>query len=292
MLMRRSGPCRIVLAVAVCGLGAGIACGSSKAKRKLAATGGSAGAGAMAGAGATSGSGGISGGAAGSGGTAGQAGVGGGAGADAGPGDAGPPKCPTGMVFGPKDKYCIDSTEVPRQAYENWLKTNPSTASQGKECDFNKDFAPTSTGECANLQFFDPFVPQTCVDWCDAQAYCKSTGKRLCGQIGGPAGVLWSNAFDALFSQWFAACTKDGTRNHPYGTFQAGKCQRPGWQWPAGESSVQGQCMSRWRPWFVRHERQCAGMDRFLFQRSVLHRWWELQVVDGGPTGLQRLGLQ
>ena len=26
--------------------------------------------------------------------------------------------------------------------------------------------------------------PQVCVDWCDAYAYCKAVGKRLCGRIG------------------------------------------------------------------------------------------------------------
>ncbi len=205
-----------------------IACGASKAKRKLNATGGTSGTGAKAGAAGTGNSGGVAGNAGASGGVAGHAGAGNtagvDAGTDAGTGDAGPPKCPVGMVFGPNEAFCIDSTEVPRKAYDLWLKTNPATASQGPECQFNTDFAPTSAGQCANLQFLDPFIPQTCVDWCDAQAFCMANGRRLCGQIGAPQGVAPFNAKDATFSQWYSACTLAGTRPHPYGSFVAGKC--------------------------------------------------------------------
>jgi hypothetical protein len=62
--------------------------------------------------------------------------------------------------------------------------------------------------------------PQVCVDWCDAYAYCKAVGKRLCGKIGGG-----SNAYSAYdyanqnLSQWYNACT---SHNPTVNTYQYG----------------------------------------------------------------------
>lgn len=129
------------------------------------------------------------------------------------------------MADGPNNDFCIDSTEVPRKAYANWIATQPSTTSQDTYCAFNTDFTPNSTsGDCTTAQFLDDLAPQTCVDWCDAQAFCKGQGKRLCGQVGGPGGVVPGSSKVALLSQWYAACTNGGTRKHPYGSFAAGKC--------------------------------------------------------------------
>jgi formylglycine-generating enzyme required for sulfatase activity len=55
-----------------------------------------------------------------------------------------------------------------------------------------------------------------CVDWCDAYAYCKAVGKRLCGKIGGGSNAFGAPA-DASMSQWYRACSMGGTRPYPYG---------------------------------------------------------------------------
>jgi formylglycine-generating enzyme required for sulfatase activity len=67
--------------------------------------------------------------------------------------------------------------------------------------------------------------PQVCVDWCDAYAYCKSVGKRLCGKIGGGANAPNDYA-DPTKDQWYNACVSDGTNNaFPYGnTYDGTKC--------------------------------------------------------------------
>jgi formylglycine-generating enzyme required for sulfatase activity len=97
-------------------------------------------------------------------------------------------------------RYCIDEAEVTQADYAAWLATKPSAAAQAPACAWNEDFAPrcewppAGTGDRAVV----------CVDWCDAAAYCRGVGKRLCGRIGGGA-----NAFEAWMSpsgQWFTAC--------------------------------------------------------------------------------------
>jgi formylglycine-generating enzyme len=179
-------------------------------------------------------------------GRAGAAGGSGSAGAQDGGADGSSGKlfgCPTTgggptMVRIPGE-YCVDSTEVTRSQYKAWLHTNPiavdlpSPACKGKVTDggpnpFTPDpvcmthaavcqEADAATGECSNH-------PQVCVDWCDAYAYCKAMGKRLCGKIGGGANDFDDHA-DATKSQWDNACSSGGRREYPYGdNYQAQTC--------------------------------------------------------------------
>jgi sulfatase modifying factor 1 len=58
--------------------------------------------------------------------------------------------------------------------------------------------------------------PRVCVDWCDAYAYCKAVGKRLCGKVAGGSS-LFEDYADAAKSQWFNACSANNANAYPYG---------------------------------------------------------------------------
>jgi len=51
----------------------------------------------------------------------------------------------------------------------------------------------------------DETLPMTSVTFCEARAFCKRAGKRLCGRIGG--GPLAPGEVGAQVSEWFNACT-------------------------------------------------------------------------------------
>lgn len=121
--------------------------------------------------------------------------------------------------------YCIDRAEVRNVDYQAFLTAAVSTAGQVAGCGFNTTFAPDTTGDCTQ---FDPVnkknMPIACVDWCDAAAYCKWEGKRLCGKLGGGSNAPSAFA-DATKSEWYRACSNAGTQTLPYGSVYAGmKC--------------------------------------------------------------------
>jgi len=109
----------------------------------------------------------------------------------------------------------VDATEVTRAAYQAWLDTAPTGAGRPPECVDNASFVPTCLWPPGTAADY----PVVCVDWCDAQAYCADTGRRLCGRIGGgPTPFSGSSYQDASISQWYRACTSNGTFPTPPGT--------------------------------------------------------------------------
>jgi len=121
---------------------------------------------------------------------------------------------PAAMVRLPQG-YSIDSTEVTRCQYQAWLDTNPSIEDQDPWCAWNTEFAPTGAA-CGFPPVTDGDLPAGCVDWCDAFAYCKGVGKRLCGKIGGGANAMEDYA-DETKSQWYNACSSGGKYYYTYG---------------------------------------------------------------------------
>ncbi|WP_437669312.1 formylglycine-generating enzyme family protein [Sorangium sp. So ce131] len=132
-------------------------------------------------------------------------------------------QCPAGMVT-IQSTFCIDQTEVSNAAYRRFLETGPDVAAQEPFCAFNDSFAFDETvdepgdmvpPDCLTRRRDDDY-PATCVDWCDAHAYCKSLGKRLCGKIHGGA-LPYGGDTDGAQGEWYEACSKGGTRAYSTG---------------------------------------------------------------------------
>jgi formylglycine-generating enzyme required for sulfatase activity len=126
---------------------------------------------------------------------------------------------PAGVRVG---AFCIDSTEVTREQYREFVDAmDASLGDQPQACVTNTSFVPRiewpyAPGEAT--------YPVRGVDWCDAFAFCKWAGKRLCGRIGGGP-VPPSEAKDHTADQWYAACSANGTKSLPYGnTYDPAAC--------------------------------------------------------------------
>jgi formylglycine-generating enzyme required for sulfatase activity len=160
-----------------------------------------------------------------------------GAAPDGGLGDApladGPSNgCPSGRgpamvrVTGPGGvPLCIDSTEVTQSQYAAFIAADVRTSSQPDICMGNTSFAPSSEyPDAASSCHLDPATrgqnAVSCVDWCDAVAFCSWSGKRLCGT---PANSTYpcfntAGAPDISFScdEWYAACSGGGQQAYFY----------------------------------------------------------------------------
>lgn len=119
--------------------------------------------------------------------------------------------------------YCMDATEITSDDYAAFLAApgaDERRAAQDPWCTWNDSFAPVDAlgGRYAVR-----------ADWCDAAAYCRWAGKRLCGRIGG--GTLDADAsVSAEGDEWYNACSAGGSRLFSYGD---------DWVWTA--CSVAGQ---------------------------------------------------
>jgi formylglycine-generating enzyme required for sulfatase activity len=113
-------------------------------------------------------------------------------------------------------RYCIDSTEVTRADYQDFLTAVASSAPPPPPagCEGVTDFTPKKDWPAAPGT---ETYPVSQIDWCAASTYCAWAGKRLCGRIGGGAIAVGTPEHDPTQSEWTDACTRGGTRPYPYG---------------------------------------------------------------------------
>jgi sulfatase modifying factor 1 len=151
--------------------------------------------------------------------------------------------CPTGrgptMVNWARN-FCIDSTEVTNGQYDEFIASKPSAAPLESFCAWKQTFTPPS-------RVGGPMNPVVFVDWCEAYAYCKWAGKELCGAIGTTGHGSPVDYMNANKDHWFAARSKSGTRDLPYGaSYMPGVCVGddydgvPGFQITTDESKPVG----------------------------------------------------
>ncbi len=119
--------------------------------------------------------------------------------------------------------YGIDATEVTRAQYARFvLEKEGDSSGQPPECSWNNTFVPGGDWPPQDR----PNHPVAFVDWCDAYAYCKWAGKRLCGAVGGGE-TPWGSHKSAAASQWYNACSSGGTHAYPYGDEYSPTCNTP-----------------------------------------------------------------
>ncbi len=137
--------------------------------------------------------------------------------------------CPPGMAAytpeAPAKPFCVDLTEVTQAAYAAFLATAPSTGRQRPLCQvYNPSFAPhdsspANAAQCSPGSYRPdetPERPVACVDWCDADAYCRERGLHLCGSITSPGtGLEFGHDQTLTTDQWYFACT-EGDDDHTY----------------------------------------------------------------------------
>lgn len=180
--------------------------------------------------------------------------------------------CPVEMVAvqGNAGQYCIDATEVTYASYAAFVSAEIAPSLQDAACAWNKSFLPFEWPPTSEMDD----LPVRSVDWCDAVAYCRWSGKHLCGGIGGGA-VPWNDLSDASASQWYAACSASGTRTYPYSdVFDPVRCN--GFAYSVAHES-QGMTIP------VGSEPACAGGYPGLFDMSG--NVWEWEDACDGTTG-------
>ena len=127
------------------------------------------------------------------------------------PGTAGSPMIRAANLKG--TCFWMDVYEASRADYQEFLKHTPASAAV--PCSWKTGYAAgcVDAGEDAGTDggAAPGDVPITCVDWCDAMAFCKWAGKTLChGDYAAPA--------DAKRSDWYSACTHGGVNKYSYGS--------------------------------------------------------------------------
>jgi formylglycine-generating enzyme required for sulfatase activity len=134
--------------------------------------------------------------------------------------------------------FCIDSTEATKAEYRAFVDSSPAADPADPLCAWNTSFAPVREwppppGAEEN--------PVSDIDWCDAAAYCRWAGKRLCRATG--KAPKTSSFSGDLTSEWYLACSAGGTRPFPYGsTFDPQACDgsHPVGSLPACEGGIPG----------------------------------------------------
>jgi hypothetical protein len=133
--------------------------------------------------------------------------------------------CPAGMVTSPRlggGAFCIDQKEVTYAQYQVFYTANPPIANQSAVCkSWNTNYTPPAGWPAPSGRESEPI---RYVNWCQADAYCRFVGRRLCGSITGGAAPQ-ASFNDPNTDAWYSACSAQGVSTYPYGSsFQSVNC--------------------------------------------------------------------
>ena len=160
--------------------------------------------------------------------------------------------------------FAIDATEVTVARFLAFRDAQAPFAAF-PDCPGKVALGPNTDGGCHATT--DADQPMTCVDWCDAKAYCASVGKRLCGKIGGGPLVRGTES-NPKIDEWSRACAG------PAGS-----------KWPYGGQAVPTACntqeAAKASPVSVATLPACVGGEPLLFDMSGNVDEWEDACVPG-----------
>lgn len=178
--------------------------------------------------------------------------------------------CPAGMALNAAlgGAFCIDAYEVTNEAYAVFRAATLATGFQWDEtpeCSWNDNVTPADG-------FLTPVDrPVVGIDWCDARAYCKWNGKRLCGAVSGGQSDFDDFAM-AGSSAWFNACSLGGEIEYPYAPdYNPVTCNGDG---DANLTSIGSSVMT-----------DCVGSPAGLFHMSGNVAEWEDSCETDGAGG-------
>jgi formylglycine-generating enzyme len=120
--------------------------------------------------------------------------------------------------------FFIDATEVTVAAFAKVKAETPTfPALDPATCSGKRGWGPPVASVCDAETGAEQ--PRNCVDWCDAQAYCKAVGKRLCGGYHGASLSQPDEFTDPAVDQWSRACRGSANTDWPYGsTYSRYRC--------------------------------------------------------------------
>jgi formylglycine-generating enzyme required for sulfatase activity len=126
--------------------------------------------------------------------------------------------CPAalgGPAMVPAGTYCIDATEVTVTQYRAVLDAGIAPSVDGPACEDRTAFGEPADGpDGGPARGEEPAL----VGYCDAAAFCRWAGKRLCGGLDGGCAEI---SFDASVpNQWLRACYGPSGTVYPYGNEQ------------------------------------------------------------------------
>lgn len=124
--------------------------------------------------------------------------------------------------------FWVDQTEVTVKQYENWVEAHPGFSDWNQEyCLWKTSLSNPSKEPQDTCRLSipaddtDPWNlarPIRCVDWCDAEAFCRSYDAVLCTRTLPPYEPYGAN----LGGEWRHACASTGL--YPWGTSQCSDC--------------------------------------------------------------------